>query len=209
MLASLAALLMLATSLAACSSGTPEAEREDARGGMGMMNDGPRGGMMEGSARDGMGMMGEVMMESGAMGDMMTIRQLLARHEQIEREVENVPGGVRTATVSDDPEMTELIRQHVREMKARYGRDQPIRMMDPVFRELFRHRDRATLEIEDVPGGVRVLHTSDDPDVTALIRQHAHAFVSEAAEQGMQRAMEPTALPEGYRPQEQEQANRG
>lgn len=188
MLAPPAALLMLVTSLAACSPGTPEAEREDARSGMGMMDGGSRGGMMEGSARDGMGM----------MGDMMTIRQLLARHEQVQREAENVPGGVRTVTVSDEPEVTELIRQHVREMKARYGRDQPIRMMDPVFRELYRHRDRATLEIEDIPGGVRVLHTSDDPEVTALIRQHAHAFVSEAVEQGMQRAMEPTALPENY-----------
>lgn len=188
MLAPPAALLMLVTSLAACSPGTPEAEREDARSGMGMMDGGSRGGMMEGSARDGMGM----------MGDMMTIRQLLARHEQVQREAENVPGGVRTVTVSDQPEVTELIRRHVREMKARYGRDQPIRMMDPVFRELYRHRDRATLEIEDIPGGVRVLHTSDDPEVTALIRQHAHAFVSEAVEQGMQRAMEPTALPENY-----------
>lgn len=49
-----------------------------------------------------------------------------------------------------------------------------------------------------VARGVRVLHTSEDPKITSLIRQHAHEFVSEAAEQGMQRAMRPTAVPEGY-----------
>ena len=201
MLAPPVALLMLATGLAACSPDTPKAEHEDARSGMGMMHDRTGGEMMVGQADGGMGMMDGHMMEPGDMGDMMTIRQLLASHGEVQREVENVPGGVRTVTVSDDPEVTELIRQHVREMQARYGRDQPIRMMDPVFRELFRHRDSATLEIEDIPGGVRVLHTSDDPEVAALIRQHAHAFVSEAAEQGMDRAMQPTALPEGYSPE--------
>lgn len=134
-----------------------------------------------------------------AMSDMATIRRLLASHETIDRRVENVPGGVHTFTVSRDPEVTSLIRTHVREMRARYDRNQPIRMMDPVFRELFRHRDKAAMKIEDIPGGVRVIHTSDDPKVTALIRQHAHRFVSEAAREGMRRAMQPTPLPEGYR----------
>lgn len=180
-----------------------------------MMSDATGSGMMGGAADNGMGVMsssgdqmgpgmmgGDMMMDGpGSMGDMMTIRQLLASHEQVERNVENVPGGVRTVTVSDNPEVMELIRLHVRQMKERYSRDQPIRMMDPIFRELFRHRDRATLEIEDVPGGVRVLHTSQDPEVASLIRQHAHEFVSEAAEQGMQRSMRSTPLPEGYRPQ--------
>jgi len=67
-----------------------------------------------------------------------------------------------------------------------------------IFRELFANRDRITLKIEDIPGGVRVLPTCDDPQVAALIRQHAHHFVSEAAEQGMASAMRPTPLPKGY-----------
>ena len=146
MLSAPIALLLLATSLAACSPDTPESEREDARTGMGMMNS-------QSGDEMGAGMMdGRMMDDAGSMGDMMTIRQLLASHEQVERTVEDVPGGVRTVTVSDDPEVTELIRKHVREMHARYDRDQPIRMMDPVFRELFRHRDRATMEIEDILG---------------------------------------------------------
>ncbi|WP_146193547.1 hypothetical protein [Sphingosinicella humi] len=148
------------------------------------------------TSSDGMmGMMGEGMME-----DMGSIRSLLADHEKVERQVEDIPNGVRTVTTSDDPKVAALIRQHVRQMDARYDRDQPIRMMDPVFRELFRNRDRASLEYEDIPGGIRVTHTSDDPNVVLLIRQHARHFVSEAAEEGMARAMRPTPLPEGYRP---------
>lgn len=182
----------ISLALVSCSRADVETPRESSREMMGReMMGGP-------SPEMGGGMMGDMGDGDRSMGDMATIRGLLGRHEQIKRSVENVPGGVRTTTVSDDPEVAALIRRHVREMRARYGRDQPIRMMDPVFRELFRHRDDATMRIEDIPGGVRVVHVSEKPEVTALIRQHAHRFVSEAAEQGMRRAMQPTPLPEGY-----------
>ena len=156
-------------------------------GGMPMMRNGMMGGGMMGG-----GMMG------ASMAEMRVIRGLLTSPDRIERTVENVPSGVLTVTTSDDPRVAQLIRTHVRQMKASYERDEPIRTNDPVFRELFANRDRISLRIEDIPGGVRVLHTSDDPQVAALIRQHAHHFVSEAAEQGMRRAMRPTPLPEGY-----------
>ena len=144
-------------------------------------------------------MSGEGMMSAGMMRDMRPIHGLLTNHEKIERRVLDIPNGVRTETISDDPAVTELLRTHVRQMRARYGRGQPIRMMDPVFRELFRNRHKASLEFEDIPGGIRVTHTSSDPQVALLIRQHARRFVSEAAKEGMSRAMRPTPLPEGYR----------
>jgi len=156
-------------------------------GGMPMMRNGMMGGGMMGG-----GMMG------ASMDEMRVIRGLLTSPDRIERTVRNVPGGVVAVTTSADPQVAQLIRTHVRQMRASYERDEPIRTMDPVFRELFANRDRITLKIEDIPGGVRVLHTSDDPQVAALIRQHAHHFVSEAAEQGMARAMRPTPLPKGY-----------
>lgn len=166
---------------------TPASSSAMMGGGMPMMRDGMmRGGMMGG------GMMG------ASMAEMRVIRGLLTSPDQIERTVRDVPNGVLTVTTSDDPRVAELIRTHVRQMRASYDRDEPIRTADPVFRELFANRDRISLEIEDVPGGVRVLHTSDDPQVAALIRQHAHHFVSEAAEEGMRRAMRPTPLPQGY-----------
>lgn len=182
--------ILLTAALAACTpSGQRDVSAEAIGGDMPMMKRGS-GGMMS----------SEGMMGGGMMGDMRSIRSLLAGHESIERRVEDIPNGVRTVTTSDDPEIAKLIRTHVRQMKERYERDQPIRMMDPVFRELFANRDRASLDYEDIPGGILVTHTSDDPDVVLLIRQHARRFVSEAAAEGMRRAMRPTPLPEGYGP---------
>lgn len=175
----------IAVALIACSS--PE---QPAMQGQGMM--GASSSMMNRPMMMGGGMMG------GQMQDMRTIRGLLASHQDIERTVEDLPNGVRTVTRSDDPRVTELIRTHVRQMRDRYDRDQPIRRMDPLFRELFERRDEAKLEIRDIPGGVEVLHTSGNPEVVSLIRQHARHFVSVAAEQGMRGAMGPTPLPEGY-----------
>lgn len=185
----------LALIIAACSpSGEANPDRAPATGGM--MDSGmPMMGNMDGAMMSGEGMMGP-----GMMQDMRSIHGLLTSHEKIDRRVEDIPNGVRTLTTSDDPATAELIRAHVRQMKARYARGQPIRMMDPVFREMFKNRSKASLDYEDVPGGIRVTHTSDDPQVVLLIRQHARRFVSEAAEQGMSRAMRPTPLPQGYRP---------
>ena len=192
-----APLALLSPVILACSSPerhaasnqglAPQSSSAMMGGGMPMM----RNGMM------GNGMMGGGMM-GASMDEMRVIRGLLTSPDQIERTVHNVPGGVLAVTTSGDPRVAQLIRTHVRQMRASYDRDEPIRAMDPVFRELFANRDRITLRIEDIPGGVRVLHTSDDPQVVALIRQHAHHFVSEAAERGMARAMRPTPLPEGY-----------
>lgn len=174
----------LALALTACSPRDQDADGTMAS----MMRDMPQGMMS-----------GEGMMGPGMMRDMRPIHGLLTSHQRIERRVEDIPGGVRTITTSDDPRVAGLIRSHVRQMKARYARGQAIRMMDPVFRELFRNRHKASLEYEDVPGGIRVTHTSSDPQVALLIRQHARSFVSEAANEGMSRAMRTTPLPEGYR----------
>lgn len=187
---------VLALTLIACSapqrhSADPQPERSSA----GMM---AAGGSMMGMHRS--------MMQGGMMGagmrDMQPIRGLLANHERIARTVEDLPNGVRTVTTSDDARVTRLIRTHVRQMQERYARDQPIRSMDPLFRELFERRHEAHLEIRDIPGGVEVLHTSANPEVVLLIRQHARHFVNEVVERGMAGAMGPTPLPDGYRPDE-------
>ena len=185
---------MSAAVLAACSDGAGESSR-------GMPMNGMMGRDMPATQRmpDWM-MSGEGMMGPGMMQDMRSIHGLLANHESVERRVEDLPNGVRTVTTSADPRIAELLRTHVRQMEARYDWGQPIRMMDPLFRELFRNRDKASLEYEDIPGGIRVTHTSDDLQVVLLIRQHARRFVSEAAEEGMSRAMRATPLPQGYRP---------
>jgi hypothetical protein len=124
--------------------------------------------------------------------------ELLAQHDKIKRTVEDIPGGVRTVTTSDDPEIAGLIRLHVRQMAARYEAGMPVRKWDPLFVELLKHFDKITMTMEDVPGGLRVIETSDDPQVALLIRQHAHRGVSEFVERGFDRAHEASPLPEGY-----------
>ncbi len=126
--------------------------------------------------------------------------ELLARHDAIDRKVQDIPGGVRTLTTSKDPQIAALIQLHVRQMAARYDAGMPVRNWDPLFTELLKHYDKVALTIEDVPDGLRVTETSEDPQVTLLIRQHAHRGVSEFVERGFDRAHEATPLPEGYTP---------
>ena len=145
-------------------------------------------------------MMSGGMMDSDMMRDMGPIHDLLMQHEKIQRNVEEIPDGIRAVTTSRDPEIAKLIRTHVGQMKSRIEDGRPIRMMDPLFREIFRHHEKIRLEVEDVPGGVRVTETSSDPQVVLLIRQHAKRAVSEFVSGGMQRSMQPTPLPEGYKP---------
>ncbi len=164
-------------------------------------------GMGEGM---GTGMMGETtpgwMMSRGMDArigrDMPVIHDLLAGHERIERRVEDIPGGIRAVTRSDDPELAERIRTHVWQMRERIEEDDPIRQMDPLFREIFEHHEAIEMAIDEVPSGVRVTETSEDPQVALLIRQHARHAVSEFVADGMERAMRPTPLPPGYRDEE-------
>ena len=174
--------------ISACKSSSNQNNRSG-----GMMNDNR---MMSGMPN---WMMGGGMMDENMMRDMGPIHGLLTQHEKVHRTVEEIPGGVRTVTTSEDPQVTDLIRTHVREMKERIEKGQPIRQMDPLFREIFRHHEKIRLEIEDVPGGVRATETSGDLQVTLLIRQHAKRAVSEFVQGGMNRAMQGTPLPEGYK----------
>jgi hypothetical protein len=157
-------------------------------------------GMDTGMMGDGMpGWMMSPGMDAHTMRDMRVIHDLLLHHEQIERRVDDMAGGIRAVTTSDDPRLVDRIRTHVLQMRARLEEGDPIRQMDPLFREIFEHDDAIEMQVENVPGGVRVTETSADPQVALLIRQHARRAVSEFVAEGMARAMRPTPLPPGYR----------
>jgi hypothetical protein len=144
-------------------------------------------------------MSGGRMMDPRMMEEMRVIHRLLQSHDRIRRHVEDVATGIWARTTSRDREIAELIRTHVSQMKARVETGDPIRLMDPVFREIFEHHAEVEIDVERIPGGVLVVETSADPQVELLIRQHAHRAVSEFVAQGMARAMRPTPLPHGYR----------
>ena len=145
----------------------------------------------------GGGMMGDGMM-GGTMQEMSAIHRLLSDHEKIQRTVKDIPNGVETTTTSSDPKLAATIREHVGQMKERIERGEPIRQGDPLFREIFANHQHIHMAIEDVPGGVRVKESADEPRVVPLVRQHARRAVSEFVAEGMPRAMQPTPLPPGY-----------
>jgi hypothetical protein len=166
-------------------------------GGGGGMGEGMGGSMMDGEMPEWM-MSGEGMMDAGMMEDMRVIHSLLADHDRISRDVDDIDAGIRARTTSDDAEIAELIATHVGQMKARVEEGAAIRHMDPLFREIFEHHEEIEMEVARVDGGVLVVETSVNPQVELLIRQHAHRAVSEFVADGMARAMEPTPLPPGY-----------
>lgn len=189
--------LMFSICLALFSCGNNNQKDRGMMKGEGMTED-------EGMMRDGMMSeeMREAMMSRGMgpemMEDMMAIRKLLMQHEKINRQVENLDNGVKTWTTSEDPEIAAAIQKHVRQMHERIKENKPIRQMDPLFREIFDNAEKIKMEIKDMENGVLVIETSEDPRVVKLIQQHANRAVSEFVKQGMQRAMQPTPLPEGY-----------
>lgn len=138
-------------------------------------------------------------MDDSMMADMPVIHDLLAAHDRIRRDVEDLPGGIRARTTSSDSEIAGLIRRHVDDMATRVREGRPIRQMDPLFREIFAHHEEIDLRVDEVDGGVLVAETSQDPQVVLLIRQHARRAVTEFVRDGMSRAMKPTPLPTGYR----------
>lgn len=130
---------------------------------------------------------------------METARVLVHQHRQeIERQVEELDNGVVTVTrAPSSPEAAEAIDRHVREMKRVLESGGRVRMWDPLFREIFDHADKITMEIEKLEDGVRVTETSADAEVVKLIQAHAHK-VTEFLDRGPAAVHEETPLPEGY-----------
>lgn len=107
---------------------------------------------------------------------------LLSQHDAITRVVKEIPGGVRTTTTTRKPELVATIRTHVRQMARHLEQGRPVRIWDPVFRDVFAHADEIDLVTRDVEGGIEVMETSENPAVARMIRAHAakvSAFVAE------------------------------
>jgi hypothetical protein len=108
---------------------------------------------------------------------------LLQHRDTIRRTITPRPDGVETLTESDDPEVAGRIQEHVASMHDRVKEGRVIHMRDPLFREVFRHREQIVIEITDTEKGVQVIETSDDPHVAELIKAHAEV-VSKFIENG-------------------------
>jgi hypothetical protein len=112
---------------------------------------------------------------------------LLANHKKITRQVTETANGVETLTESDDPEIVAKLQEHVASMYQRVENVQPIRMRDPLYREIFKHAKQIHMDLEKTEKGIRVTETADDEYVVKLIQAHAKV-VSGFAEHGFAEA---------------------
>jgi hypothetical protein len=147
-------------------------------------------------------------MMGGHRQEMRNAHALIAAHGDIERQVEELPNGIRTVTTTHNPELLPTLREHVTEMAAMIEGGGRIRNWDPLFATIFDHSDAITMEIEEIENGVVVTETSADPKVAALIRAHAYK-VNEFVARGQEAYRESTPLPEEWATAEAPEVRRG
>lgn len=134
------------------------------------------------------------MMTSGGMmgaatgADMSAYMDLFARHDEIRRTVEPIPGGVRTVTESDAPELVARLQAHVASMYEHLDRGAEVRCMSKSLPTLFRHAGGYRRTMTPTRKGVVVTEVSSDPRLTRMIREHA-AEVTGFVREGMSAMM--------------------
>lgn len=122
----------------------------------------------------------------GRGSDAQTIHQLFANHTQIRRTVEEIPGGIHAVTESDDAEVAALIQTHVSRMYDRVTAQRGIPMMgmSSTLPTMVQAASQYQRHLQMTPKGIEVTETSNDPEIIAVIREHAQE-VTQFAEQGM------------------------
>lgn len=127
-------------------------------GGPGMMNRGA----------GGLGMMG-----AATQADMSIYMEMFRRHEEIRRTVEQIPGGVRTTTESDAPELVAQLKAHVSAMYTHLEQGAEVRCMSASLPTLFGRAGDYQRSITMTPTGVIAEETAADPELVRAIREHA------------------------------------
>jgi len=110
---------------------------------------------------------------SRAPVDMAAYMELFQRHAEIRRTVTKIPGGVRTVTESDAPELVAQLQAHVTTMYRNLDRGFEMRCMSATLPVLLRNANRYRRRITLTPHGVAVTETSNDGQVVKAIRGHA------------------------------------
>ena len=108
-----------------------------------------------------------------------------------------IPEGVRTITLTSDPDLLKVLRRHPREIRQYLEDGGRVRMWDPLFVEMIQQKDHIQMEVQEIQNGVEVTLTADHPEVVSLVRAHA-AKVTDMVQRGPASAHEETSLPLGY-----------
>ena len=119
-------------------------------------------------SRQGGGMMG-----SATSADMSLYMDLFNRHTEIHRTVEEVPGGIRTTTESDAPDLVVQLQSHVSSMYSHLNQRAEVTCMSDSLPTLFRNATGYRRQIALTSKGVTVTETSGEPALTRAIRAHA------------------------------------
>ena len=140
---------------------------------------------------DGGGFMG-----AGHM-DMSRYMEMFMRHSEIDRVVEDIPGGVRTTTESKSPDLTAQLQEHVSSMYAHLDQGTEVSCMSQSLPTLFRRAGGYRRQLTFTPKGVIAEETADDPALTDVIRAHARevtGFVEAGMPAMMQQIMGPGGM---------------
>ncbi|HQT42520.1 MAG TPA: hypothetical protein PLD79_00910 [Halothiobacillus sp.] len=127
--------------------------------------------------------------------DQALFQQLLAEHRALKRVSELLPNGIRVQTTSENPELAKVIQTHVEGMKIRFAHDRSIRSWDPLFIALFDYRHDIQMVYHNIPTGVEVVLTADEPKVIELIHAHnktLHQFI----DYGLEASQNPSPAPD-------------
>ncbi|CPT31781.1 Uncharacterised protein [Mycobacteroides abscessus subsp. abscessus] len=117
---------------------------------------------------EGPGMMGGI---SGT--DMSRYMAMFARHNELRRTVEDIPGGIRTVTESGAPDLVAQLHAHVSSMYDHLGQGAEVTCMSDSLPTLFRRASDYQRQITLTSNGVAVIETATDPALIDAIRAHA------------------------------------
>src|ERR1700746_250390 len=108
--------------------------------------------------------------DGGMMGasaaDMSGYMEMFNRHTEISRTVEEIPGGVRTTTQSNSPDLTAQLHGHVSSMYSHLDQGAEVMCMSQSLPTLFRNAGGYRRQLTLTPNGVIAEETSDDPALT-------------------------------------------
>jgi hypothetical protein len=140
-----------------------------------------------GPARTGVLTMPGLQGTDATLDESLEMEVLFRNFSSMSRTVEELPNGIRTVTLADDPEVLGALVSHVVGMIDRVdtGRDPSVFIQSPTLDILFERRATITTDILPVDGGIEVTQTSTDPEVVVALHIHA-AEVSDMAARGMQ-----------------------
>ncbi len=105
--------------------------------------------------------------------DMSRYAEMFERHSEITRTVDEIPGGVRTTTESNSPDLVGQLQAHVSSMYSHLDQGAEVMCMSDSLPTLFSQANGYRRRLTFIPTGVMAEETADDPTITQAIRAHA------------------------------------